>query len=83
MKAFQAYSKHGHVTAETPQLAAQVFFNRFPSARKCNITEGELDGHFFTVRYGNKYSSCGMPQSWASVTKKDVAALPCGDEAAA
>ena len=76
MKAYQAYSKHGSVTELTPKQAAQVFFSHFPSARKCNITQGETDGQFFTVTYGNRFSNCGMPESWKDVSKKQVNDLP-------
>lgn len=76
MKAYQAYSKHGSITETTPKLAAETFFSRFPSARKCNITQGETDGYFFTVKYGNRHSSCGMPESWKDITKKQANELP-------
>jgi len=79
MKAYKAYSKHGHVTADTPRDAAQVFFNTFPSARKCDIVEGEHNGDFFTVTYGR--ASLGeWPRQYKDVTKKTVSTLPCEGE---
>lgn len=50
--AFQAYGNAGAVTAETAREAAFKYFNTFPKSRKCNIVEGEIDGHFFSVKYG-------------------------------
>lgn len=76
-KAFQAYgSDSSRVTDTTPRRAAQKFFETFPGKRKCNITEGETDGKFFTVTYGAKGR---WPQSWKDVTKTLAANLP--DEA--
>jgi hypothetical protein len=75
MKAFKAYSKHGHVTADTAKDAATKFFVTFPSARKCDIVEGETDGDFFVVKYGNRFSASGMPQSWKDVTKKTLGGI--------
>ena len=70
MKAYQAYSSRGQVTAETPCDAAAAFFDKFPTARKCDIVEGEKDGAFFTVAYGRI-----SPKSWKDVTKKTAATL--------
>ena len=76
MKAFQAYASGGFCTAaETPRKAAESFFSRFPSKRKCNIIEGESDGHFFTVTYG-RTSEGQWPMSIKDVTRGGVAALP-------
>lgn len=72
MKAFQAYAKGASVTGITPRAAARKFFERFPERRKCNVTEGETDGMFFTVRYGRNE----RPQRWTDVTKKMVETLP-------
>lgn len=81
MKAYQAYAAGGFaVTRETPQKAARAFFERFPGKRKCNITEGTVDGECFSVRYGRK-SAGEWPASWRDITKKQVALLP--DTAAA
>jgi hypothetical protein len=74
MRAFQAYSKHGRTTADTPQAAALQFFARFPGARKCSITEGESEGGFFTVAYSLR--TPGNRRSWRDITKKQAAALP-------
>ena len=77
MKAYQAYAgnKYGTKTANTPKAAAIAFFSTHPSARKCNIVEGESDGAFFTVRYG-RASQGEWPQSWKEVTRKTVCNLP-------
>lgn len=76
-EAYQAYSKHGTRTAETPRAAALAFFEAFPSARKCNVIQGELDGHFFTVKYG-RASAGTWPASFKDVTKKTASKLPAG-----
>ena len=75
MRSFQAYSNGRTVTAETAKGAALAFFERFPTARKCNVIEGQQDGHFFTVTYG-RASNGEWPQSWKDVTKKQTADLP-------
>lgn len=67
--AFKAYSKHGHVTADTPQAVRDKFFETFPNARKCDIVEGQYDGQFFTVRYG-RASAGEWPTFFKDVTKK-------------
>ena len=74
MRAFQAYSKHGRTTADTPKAAALQFFERFPSARKCHITEGEMVGPFFTVAYSLR--TPGNRQAWRDITKKQAVGLP-------
>lgn len=79
MKAYQAYASNCTATAETPRAAAIKFFADFPNKRKCNITEGETDGRFFTVRYGRK-SEGDWPQSWKDITKKTANTLPEGSE---
>lgn len=75
--AYQAYSKHGARTAETPREAALAFFDAFPSARKCDVIQGETDGHFFTVKYG-RASMGAWPSSFRDVTKKTAIELPAG-----
>lgn len=75
MKEFQAYGNAGKVTAATPRAAAEAYFARFPSSRKCNVIEGETDGQFFTVRYG-RASTGDWPQSFKDVTKKSTSELP-------
>jgi hypothetical protein len=75
MKAFQAHAKGGSVTATTPRAAALAFFERYPNRRKCSITSGEADGHFFTVRYG-RASLGDWPQTWADVTRRTAVDLP-------
>lgn len=67
--AYQAYSKQGHVTADTPAKARAAFFAEFPKARKCDIIAGEYDGLFFTVRYG-RASAGEWPTYYGDVTKK-------------
>jgi len=74
MKAYQAYAKGCAVTAPTAREVAEKFFAKWPGKRKCNITEGETDGYFFTVRYGRS-SEGEWPQSWRDVTKKTVGEL--------
>ena len=74
-KAYQAYATGASVTRDTPREAAKAFFEAFPNKRKCNVTEGETDGLFFTVAYGRS-SEGQWPQSWKDVTKKTVDQLP-------
>lgn len=75
VKSYRAYGNECSVIALTPKEAAQNFFEKFPTKRKCNITEGIQDGHFFTVSYG-RLSEGKCPQSWKNVTKKMMAELP-------
>lgn len=77
MKAYRAYAEGCGVTESTPRRAAAKFFETFPNKRKCNVIEGEADGHFFTVKYGRP-SVGEWPQSWKEVTKKQVDTLPDG-----
>ena len=74
-KEFQAYAKGSTVTADTPAKAAKLFFDTYPSKRKCDIIEGTTDGHFFTVSFGRK-SAGEWPQSYKDVTKKSALNLP-------
>jgi hypothetical protein len=75
LKAFQAYATGGsRVTRPTPREAAVEFFEQNPSKRKCNVTEGETDGQFFTVKLG--LSRKCKTQSWEDVTKKTAQELP-------
>lgn len=71
MKAFQAHGTKGVVTAETANAAGRLFFETYPTARKCNIIEGVKDGQFFTVAYGPGQS----PESYKDVTKKTLPPL--------
>lgn len=75
MRAFQAYSKRGRATRHTARAAALAFFECFPGAQKCNVTEGELSGGFFTVTY-NLRDTGQRAQRWTDVTKKQAATLP-------
>lgn len=75
MKAYRATGTNCHVTAATPKAAAEKFFNTHPTKRKCTVIEGETDGRFFTVTYGNPW-----PQSWKDITKNQIDTLP-GDTA--
>ena len=74
MKAYQAWGPAGKVTGDTPANAATLYFQKFPRARKCDVTEGEDDGVFFTVTYGRK-SDGQWPRSWKNVTKKMASTL--------
>lgn len=74
-KAYQAYGKAGRTTQATPRAAALDYFDRFPTSRKCNVTEGEDDGHFFTVRYC-RTSAGEWPYSVKDVTKRTALDLP-------
>jgi hypothetical protein len=72
MKAYRASAKGGFgVTATTPRDAALAFFANWPTKRKCSIVEGETDGTFFSVTYGNPW-----PKYWPDVTPKTAANLP-------
>lgn len=75
MKEFQAYGKAGSANATSAQLAAKLYFEKFPSSRKCNVIQGKTDGHFFTVTYG-KNSDGEWPLSFKDVTKKSLSGLP-------
>lgn len=67
--AFQAYSaKHGNVTRPTAQEAATEFFKTHPRARKCNLSEGEERGVYFTTVRGGR--------SFRDVTKQMIPQLP-------
>jgi hypothetical protein len=74
MKAYQAYSNHGRVTADTAKQAANLFFATFPKARKCDVIEGKVEGSFFVVAYG-RASEGKWPESFKGVTKKTVEEL--------
>jgi hypothetical protein len=74
-KAFQAYANGCTVTASSARKAAQKFFETFKGKRKCNVTEGTVDGPFFTVVYG-RASDGEWPQRFTDVTKKTIETLP-------
>jgi hypothetical protein len=76
MKAYQAYATDAkNVTAATPRKAAVAFFEANPGKRKCNVTQGDLEGHFFVVTYGRKKEG-DPPTSWKDVTKKTLQDIP-------
>ena len=75
MKAYQAYANGSRITREAPRAAALAFFEAFPNKRKCDVVEGEADGHFFTVAYG-RVSEGKWPASWKGITKKTLMELP-------
>lgn len=72
---YQAYAKGCRVTACTPRQAAEQFFQRHPERRKCNVTEGRVDGMFFVTTYG-RAADGEWSQRWADVTKKTAGTLP-------
>jgi hypothetical protein len=76
MKQFQAYASGVYgVVADSPKAAALLFFETYPTKRKCNLIEGIKDGHFFSVTYG-RASDGNWPQSFKDITKKGAALLP-------
>jgi hypothetical protein len=81
VRAFRAYAgqKYFSKVADTPRQAAKTFFEANPSARKCDVTAGEIETtggvEFFVSRFGNRFAG-GMPQSWKEITKKTVDNLP-------
>jgi len=75
MKAFQAYGTGCNAVSATPRAAALKFFGMFPTKRKCDVTEGDLDGNFFTISYGRK-SEGKWPQQFKDITKKLIHTLP-------
>jgi len=76
MKQFQAYASGGFkVVADNPRAAALLFFQTYPTKRKCTLIEGVKDGHFFCVTYG-RASEGNWPQSFKDITKKRAALLP-------
>ena len=74
MKAYRASATGCGVTAATPRAAAEKFFTAFPNKRKCDVIEGETDGHFFTVAFG-RASEGKWPQQWKNITRKDIGIL--------
>lgn len=72
--AFQAYGNAGRVTKATAREAATAYFEQWPTSRKCNVTQGETDGYFFTVTYG-RASEGQWPTSYKGVTKKTAATI--------
>lgn len=82
VKAFRAYasgSKYATRTADTPKQAAEAFFAANPSARKCDVTEGEIeytDGIAFFVTKFRIGGPGARPQAFKEVTKKTVCLLP-------
>lgn len=74
-KAYRASGTGCGVTASSPREAAEAFFSQWPNKRKCNIVQGEVEGGFFSVRYG-RASAGEWPESWKEITKNKVPALP-------
>lgn len=79
-KTFQAYAKGKAITyGASPREAAEKFFIANPTARKCNVLEGETEYTsgvpFFVVKYG-RASEGEWPQSFKDVTKKTMGELP-------
>ena len=72
--AFQAYASGDRCTRETAREAATEFFAQFPNRRKCNVTEGKIDGNFFVVAMSSDPKVRG--RSFKDVTKKMVDTLP-------
>lgn len=72
--AFQAYASGDRCTRETAREAASEFFKQFPNRRKCNVTEGKIDGGFFVVALSFDPKVRG--RSFKDVTKKMVDTLP-------
>lgn len=71
--AYKAFTQDAAFTADTPRAAAQGFFNKYPTKRKCTIWAGTVDGSFFTVAI----RLCGRGVShYNDVTKKSMAYLP-------
>lgn len=72
MKAYRAFGAGAGCTANTPRAAAVMFFERFPTKRKCDVREGEASGDgFFTVVLGK-----GAGAKWNNVTKRTAHDLP-------
>ena len=72
--AFRAYASGDCCTRETAREAATEFFAQFPKRRKCNVTEGKIDGNFFVVAMSSDPKVRG--RSFKDVTKKMVDTLP-------
>lgn len=62
---YMAYANDCKVIAPAALDAATEFFNKWPTKRKCDISEGTIDGHFFTVAYGRNAG-----KHWTGITKK-------------
>jgi hypothetical protein len=78
-KTFQAYAKGKTSTyGASPREAAEKFFIANPTARKCDVLEGETEYTsgvpFFVVKYGNSHTG-EWPQSFKDVTKKTAGTL--------
>lgn len=74
-RAYQAYGPAGRVTASTPRAAAAAYFATHPGRRTCDVIAGEIDGPFFTVRYG-RASEGDWPSSWKGITPRTAGTLP-------
>ena len=72
--AFRAYASGDCCTRETAREAATEFFAQFTKRRKCNVTEGKIDGNFFVVAMSSDPTVRG--RSFKDVTKKMVDTLP-------
>lgn len=72
--AFRAYASGDCCTRETAREAASEFFAQFPNRRKCNVTEGKIEGDFFVVAFSSNPKVRG--RSFKDVTKKMVDTLP-------
>lgn len=54
----------------SPKEAAEGYFSKYPNKRKCDVHEGLIDGHFFTLVMRKN------SQRWKDITKKTFSSLP-------
>lgn len=71
MNVFRADSNKGSFIGETAKEAAIGFFNKFPTARKCDIREGTYEDGFFTLAISRNSTNFRMND----VTKKMIDSL--------
>jgi len=59
MNTFKAFGKTGTACGATAKEAALNYFEKFPTSRKCDVSEGVQYGPFFTLalRIGGKSTS--------------------------
>lgn len=72
---YMAHGTPGTNYGETPRKAAQIFFEKNPTARKISVTEGRLNGDHVVVVYGSA-SENQWPDYWPDITKRSVPTLP-------
>jgi hypothetical protein len=60
----------------SPKAAALAFFEAYPTARKCNVSEWLCDGSGFVSRRFDLTGTKPRPRDFDDVTAKAAATLP-------